>query len=184
MRESGEALDARLDPQQRAKLERIKNPFLHQFLASVVDPCAPAKIFVSTGSEADRQYVRQMAQTRREEAHSPFLGTPSTSTVRGTRPGTREAHNFCSRRAWTWAPKSTVSTVPRVCKKYVHSCEAHWQGGRCLSSSIVLDLLVLPSAYPAYRSPMRLTWRTVRTSSTARVTRSLCAWARRYLSSK
>ncbi len=68
MRESGEALDARLDPQQRAKLERIKNPFLHQFLASVVDLCAPAKIFVSTGSEADRQYVRQMAQTRREEA--------------------------------------------------------------------------------------------------------------------
>jgi len=50
------------------KLAKIKNPRLHEFLAKFIEFLNPAKVFVSNGSAADLQYLRETAIKNGEEA--------------------------------------------------------------------------------------------------------------------
>ncbi len=60
-------LRTRLEPEQLAKLERIDNPRVHQFVAKYLEHCDPATVFVATGSPEDIDYIRRSAITRGEE---------------------------------------------------------------------------------------------------------------------
>jgi phosphoenolpyruvate carboxykinase (GTP) len=56
------------------RLRRIRNPALHEFVAEFVELCAPDSVFVSTGSEEDRRYIRQAALRNRQEARLAIAG--------------------------------------------------------------------------------------------------------------
>jgi len=62
-----ERIRERLSKESLRKLERIKNPYLHEFIAKYVDLCDPDEIFVSDGSEKDLQYIRERAIESGEE---------------------------------------------------------------------------------------------------------------------
>ncbi|MBC7187236.1 MAG: phosphoenolpyruvate carboxykinase, partial [Calditrichaeota bacterium] len=67
-------LQQRLSEDHFQRLERIRNPALHEFVAEFVELCAPDSVFVSTGSEEDRNYIRQAALLNREEARLAIAG--------------------------------------------------------------------------------------------------------------
>ncbi|RLF60680.1 MAG: phosphoenolpyruvate carboxykinase, partial [Thermoplasmata archaeon] len=60
-------LKERLDEDNYNKLIRIKNPYLHRFIAKYVQLCNPDKIFVSDGSEESIEYIRKAAIKNGEE---------------------------------------------------------------------------------------------------------------------
>jgi len=60
-------LKERLDEDNYNKLVRIKNPYLHRFIAKYVQLCNPDKIFVSDGSEESIEYIRKAAIKNGEE---------------------------------------------------------------------------------------------------------------------
>ncbi len=59
------------------KLSRIKNPFLHDFIAKYVELCNPSKIFVCTDNIEDENYVRKKALEYGEEKQ---LANPNHTT--------------------------------------------------------------------------------------------------------
>lgn len=61
-------LKTRLSGDDYRKLNRIKSPKVHQFIARYIDLCNPSKIFVCTDSREDIQYVRDAAINNKEEA--------------------------------------------------------------------------------------------------------------------
>ena len=68
-----EYLKRRLTANHFARLMRIANPALHEYVAEFVALCNPDKVFVGTDSEEDRNYTRQAALAMGEEA---LLATP------------------------------------------------------------------------------------------------------------
>ena len=67
-------LKTRLGEEDYQKLIRINDPKLHQFVASYVELCNPDRVFVSTDSPADIQYIRQAAIRNGEEAELAAKG--------------------------------------------------------------------------------------------------------------
>ncbi len=56
-----------MDEEQFRKIEKIKNPKLHEFLAKYIELCKPSKIFVATDSYDDELYIRNRAIVYGEE---------------------------------------------------------------------------------------------------------------------
>jgi len=71
---AGNILNTRLGKEDYQKLIRINNPQLNQFVASYVEICNPDKVFVSTDSPTDIQYIRQAAIRNGEEAELAIKG--------------------------------------------------------------------------------------------------------------
>ena len=67
-------LKIRLEHEDYQKLIRINNPRLHKFIANYVELCNPDKVFVSTDSPEDIQYIRQAAIRNGEEAELAVKG--------------------------------------------------------------------------------------------------------------
>lgn len=67
-------LKARLGQEDYQKLVRINNPKLNQFIAKYVELCNPDKVFVSTDSPEDINYIRQAAVRDRGEAELALKG--------------------------------------------------------------------------------------------------------------
>jgi len=67
-------LKTRLGQGDYQKLIRVNNPKLHQFIANYVELCNPDKVFVSTDSPADIQYIRQAAIRNGEEVELAVKG--------------------------------------------------------------------------------------------------------------
>jgi len=57
----------RMDPEQFSKIEKVHNAEVLVKIANAIAMCDPDKIFVNTGSEADRQFARQLALEQGEE---------------------------------------------------------------------------------------------------------------------
>ena len=73
--EQAQALfEERLDPTQRSRLRKIKQPEIIIKIANAIAMCNPARVYVNTGSEADRQFIRQLALNKGEEAVLPMAG--------------------------------------------------------------------------------------------------------------
>ena len=56
-----------LDEANFRKLAAIENPFLHQFVAEVIELCQPSRVFVCTDSEEDKRFIREQAVATGEE---------------------------------------------------------------------------------------------------------------------
>jgi len=65
-----ELLQKTLTPDNYERLITLDNPKLHQFVADAIELTAPDSVFVSTGSDADVDYIKQLSIKNGEE--SPF----------------------------------------------------------------------------------------------------------------
>jgi len=66
--EAGKILKSRLGAEDYQKLIGIGNSHLYRFIAGYVELCNPDKVFVSTNSPSEVQYIREAAIRNREEA--------------------------------------------------------------------------------------------------------------------
>lgn len=67
-------LKERMDEKQLAKLQKIDNPQLNEFVAHYIELCNPASVFVCNDSPEDVEYVRQLAVKNGEEAELALEG--------------------------------------------------------------------------------------------------------------
>jgi phosphoenolpyruvate carboxykinase (GTP) len=61
-----------MDPEHLARIQQIKNTEVILKIANAIVLCGPDKVFVNTGSEADRQYIRELSIQKGEEAPLPM----------------------------------------------------------------------------------------------------------------
>ena len=69
-----EILKKRLDKENYQKIKKIKNVKIQRFIAKYIDICNPESIFVSTGSEEEIGYIREMAKRTGEEKELAIPG--------------------------------------------------------------------------------------------------------------
>lgn len=60
-------LENLIDRDNYGKLRKINNTALHKFFARYIDVCKPARVFVSSGSPEDLEYIREKALSKGEE---------------------------------------------------------------------------------------------------------------------
>ncbi len=60
--------ESKMDAEHFARIQRIKNTEAILKIANAIVLCDPDKVFVNTGSEADRQYIRELSIQKGEEA--------------------------------------------------------------------------------------------------------------------
>lgn len=65
--EAKEVLKTKLDNENYEKLLKIKNPELHNFVATFIELCNPSKVFVCTDSDEDADFIRREAIKNGEE---------------------------------------------------------------------------------------------------------------------
>jgi phosphoenolpyruvate carboxykinase (GTP) len=59
--------EQKMDAKQLDRIKKFKNEEILLKIANAVSMCQPDKIFINTGSEEDRQYIRNMALSKGEE---------------------------------------------------------------------------------------------------------------------
>ena len=67
MADAKELLKETLTPENYQKLIALDNPRMHRFIADAIELCRPASVFVSTGSDADNDHIRELAVKNAEE---------------------------------------------------------------------------------------------------------------------
>jgi phosphoenolpyruvate carboxykinase (GTP) len=58
----------RLDDEHFARIQHVKNPEVQIKIANALVMCRPAKVYINTGTEQDRQFIREMALGKGEES--------------------------------------------------------------------------------------------------------------------
>jgi phosphoenolpyruvate carboxykinase (GTP) len=67
--EQAQALfEKRLDQEHLSRLRTLNHPEVLLKIANAIAMCDPARVYINTGSEADRQFIRQLALNKGEEA--------------------------------------------------------------------------------------------------------------------
>jgi len=69
-----DVLIAKMDAANQAKLKQIKNPEILKKMANAVVMCEPDAVFIATGSEADRQFIRELSLEKGEESKLAMEG--------------------------------------------------------------------------------------------------------------
>jgi phosphoenolpyruvate carboxykinase (GTP) len=64
----------KMDAPNLEKLRRIQNPEVLQKIANAIVLCEPDSVFIDTGSEEDRQFVRELSLKKGEESPLPMQG--------------------------------------------------------------------------------------------------------------
>ena len=64
----------KMDKENLTRLSKIKNPDILKKIANGIVICDPDSVFIDTGSEADRQFVRELSLQKREESKLPMDG--------------------------------------------------------------------------------------------------------------
>jgi len=64
----------RLDEKSLSKIQEIKNPEVALKIANSIVMCEPETVFINTGSESDKAYIRELAVKNGEEAKLPMDG--------------------------------------------------------------------------------------------------------------
>ena len=73
--EQAQALfENRLDNEHLSRIRTLTHPEILIKIANAIAMCDPARVYVNTGSEADRQFIRQLALNKCEEAVLPMEG--------------------------------------------------------------------------------------------------------------
>ena len=60
--------EKRLDKAHLSRLRTLRHPDILLKIANAIAMCDPARVYINTGSEADRQFLRQLALNKGEEA--------------------------------------------------------------------------------------------------------------------
>ena len=63
-----------IDAENRDKLKRIQNPDVLKKIANAIMLCQPDTVFIDTGSEEDRQFIRELSLKKGEESPLPMQG--------------------------------------------------------------------------------------------------------------
>ena len=66
--------EQKMDSSNLGKLQRIQNPDVLQKIANAIVLCEPDSVFIDTGSEEDRQFVRELSLKKGEESPLPMPG--------------------------------------------------------------------------------------------------------------
>jgi len=64
----------RLDEKNLSRIQEIKNPEVALKIANSIVMCEPETVFINTGSESDKAYIRELAVKNGEEAKLPMDG--------------------------------------------------------------------------------------------------------------
>lgn len=67
-------LKAKMDEANQAKLSQIKNPEILKKMANAAVMCEPDAVFIATGSEEDRQFIRELSLEKGEESKLTMEG--------------------------------------------------------------------------------------------------------------
>jgi len=67
-------LKAKMDEANQAKLSQIKNPEILKKMANAAVMCEPDAVFIATGSEEDRQFIRELSLEKGEESKLAMQG--------------------------------------------------------------------------------------------------------------
>ena len=70
--EAEQFLQQQLDADGFSRLERIKLPAARLKIANAIAMCRPDSVFINTGSEADRQFIRDLSIEKGEESKLPM----------------------------------------------------------------------------------------------------------------
>jgi phosphoenolpyruvate carboxykinase (GTP) len=66
--------EEKLDAEQFSRLQRVKHPEVNLKIANALAMCRPEHVFINTGTESDRQFIRDLALERGEESKLPMPG--------------------------------------------------------------------------------------------------------------
>ncbi len=66
--------EKRLDEKNLSRIQKIKNPEVAVKIANSIAMCEPETVFINTGSESDKVYIREIALKNGEEAKLPMDG--------------------------------------------------------------------------------------------------------------
>jgi phosphoenolpyruvate carboxykinase (GTP) len=66
--------EEKLEPEHLSRIQKIKHPEVVIKIANAIAMCDPGTVFINTGSEADRQFIREMSLQKGEEAKLPMDG--------------------------------------------------------------------------------------------------------------
>ncbi len=69
---AAEYLEKMVSPQHLARIQQVKNQDVWLKIANAVAMCNPDHIYVNTGSEEDRQFIRELSLKKGEEASLPI----------------------------------------------------------------------------------------------------------------
>jgi phosphoenolpyruvate carboxykinase (GTP) len=73
--EQAQALfEKRLDDEHLSRIRRLTHPEILIKVANAISMCDPSRVYINTGSETDRQCIRQLALNKGEEAVLPMDG--------------------------------------------------------------------------------------------------------------
>jgi len=67
-------VEEKLDPEHLSRMQKIKHPEVIIKIANAIAMCQPDSVYINTGSEADRQYIREWSLQKGEEAKLPMEG--------------------------------------------------------------------------------------------------------------
>jgi phosphoenolpyruvate carboxykinase (GTP) len=67
-------LEEKLDPEHLSRIQKIKHPEVVIKIANAIAMCRPDSVYINTGSETDRQYIRELSLQKGEEANLPMEG--------------------------------------------------------------------------------------------------------------
>ncbi len=67
-------LQEKLDSEHYQRITRLNNPHVLKIVANAIAMCRPDKVYINTGSEEDKQFLRDMALEKGEEAPLPMPG--------------------------------------------------------------------------------------------------------------
>ena len=67
-------IESKMNKEHLARIGRIKNNEVLLKIANAVVMCDPDEVYVNTGSEADRQYIRELSLQKGEEKALPMKG--------------------------------------------------------------------------------------------------------------
>ena len=70
--EAEQFLQQHLDPDSLSRLQRISLPSARLKIANAISMCRPDSVFINTGSEADRQFIRDLSIEKGEESKLPM----------------------------------------------------------------------------------------------------------------
>ncbi|MFO7688558.1 MAG: phosphoenolpyruvate carboxykinase (GTP) [Desulfobacterales bacterium] len=66
--------EEKLDAEHLKRLKRIEHPEVKQKIANAIAMCRPERVFINTGTESDRQFIRDLALETGEESKLPMPG--------------------------------------------------------------------------------------------------------------
>ena len=72
LNDANKTIEGKTDAKNLAKIKKIKNPDILIKIANAISFCEPDFVFIGTGSEADRQFIRDLSLKKGEEKKLPM----------------------------------------------------------------------------------------------------------------